>query len=173
VAFAHQNEPAYRQVARSRHHDQPFKEVLALRAMVRMAVVFLAGQPPRHTTELALDLHVPERSLDEVLERLRTAGLVALADEAAGLDVEVLPARSLEHISLGDVLDALREKREPYQVPRHDPLDETLATALARYEDEMAGASANLSLRRLGERCLAAGEEAPDEAGARALLEGA
>ncbi|MEE8467108.1 MAG: YihY/virulence factor BrkB family protein [Planctomycetota bacterium] len=174
VAFAHQNEPAYRQVARSRHHDQSFKEVLALRAMVRVAMTFLAGQPPRHTVQLALDLHVPERSLDEVLERLRSAGLVALADEHAGLDVEVLPARALEHIRLGDVLDALRDKREVYQVPRHDRLDERLATALARYEDDVAGASGNLDLRRLAERCLEAGERAEDEdeAGARALLEG-
>jgi len=173
VAYAHQNELAYRQVARSRHHDQPFKEVLALRAMVRVAVAFLTGQPPMRTVQLALDLHVPERSLDEVLGRLRGAGLIALADEHAGLDVEVLPARALEHIALGDVLDAIRQKRDAYQVPRHDQLDETLATALARYENDVSAAPANLDLRRLAERCLRAGEQVPDEAGARALLEGA
>ena len=46
VACAHQGEPAFRQVMRARNQDPAYLEAVAVRAMGRVAVTFLAGKPP-------------------------------------------------------------------------------------------------------------------------------
>ena len=52
-AYAHQNEPAYRQIARAREQGQAFKEILGVRIMARIAVAFLQDAPPlRHQSFL-------------------------------------------------------------------------------------------------------------------------
>jgi len=61
LAFAHQAEPTYREVERPYPDDHALREVFALRASVRIARRFMAGDEPATPGELALELGVPVR----------------------------------------------------------------------------------------------------------------
>jgi len=151
-ASAHQNEPAYRQIARSRHHDHAFKELLALRAMARVAAAFLEGRVPYSVQALADSLGVPARSVDEVLARLRDHEIVAIADEDT--DPTVLPARDLERITMKQIVDALKGTRGRVEIPATDPVDALVDALFATFEEDREHSHSNRTLRDLAEACL-------------------
>jgi len=156
-AFAHQNEPAYRQIARSRHHDHAFKELLALRAMARVAVAFLEGRAPYSIQALADSLGVPARSVDEIVARLRDHEIVAIGDEDA--DPSVLPARALERITMKQIVDALKGTRGRVEIPAADPVDERVDALFASFEEDREHSRTNRTLRDIAEDCLRAERE--------------
>jgi len=155
-AFAHQNQGAYRQIARSRHHDQAFKEVLALRVLTRIGTAFLVGQEPRKTQELADELEVPDRSIREVLQLMTDAGLVAPVEES--YEEGCLPARDLARIRIADVIDAIAVRKGPVDYPPTSPADAVLDAIRARFEGELDGSPANLAF----DEVVARGLEAQD-----------
>ncbi len=153
TAFAHQNEPAHRQITRARAHDQVFLERLGLRAVLRVALRFLRGDPPDRASTLAAELQVPEPSLQRVVDRLVSAGILARTgedEENPGL----LPARDLDRLRVHDVLDAVGERLGNGSLPTAEPVDRTLAEVLDHLEEERAATPHNLTLRALAERCL-------------------
>jgi membrane protein len=80
------------------------REHLALTIMLRSARRFHQGQPPYSQAELAQELDVMQREVKLVVDLLEQASLV----NEVGLEGLVQPARSLDVISLQDVLDAVR-----------------------------------------------------------------
>lgn len=80
------------------------RENLALTIMVRAARRFHQGQPPYSQAELAQELDVMQREVKQVVDALEKACLV----NEVGLEGLVQPARSLDVISLQDVLNAVR-----------------------------------------------------------------
>lgn len=164
-ANAHQSEPAYRQIARARSHDHPFLEVLALRVMARIAVVFLRGEPPLYASRLVHELSVPDRSLEDVLERLERAGLVTQAEDEARRDAHVLPSRDLARIRVQDVLDALNGRRGPSSIPTETPEDRVLAAVFAEFEAEKRTSARNLTFEAIARRALE-----PDAVAEKAVL---
>lgn len=173
VAYAHQSEPAYRQIARARRHGQSYREIVAVRAVARVAVAFVRGDPPVRSGALASELAIPERTLEQVLVPLRTGGVLAMAESEDEYDPELLPARDLDHITIQDVLDALAERRGPADVPPQNAVDREVDRVFQHFLEERASVAHNLSFRRLAARCLEAGEELPSEGEARAVLGGA
>lgn len=155
-AFAHQNEPTYRQIARARDHDHVFMEVLAARAMVRVAAVFIRGAEPYDLGRLAADLDVPERSLKETLSKLEARRIVAPVDD--GFEVGILPARDLERISIKLILDALKGPTDEADFPPTASIDREIDQALADFERVSESAPENRNVRELAERFLASGE---------------
>jgi membrane protein len=153
VACAHQGEPAFRQVMRARNQDPAYLEAVAVRAMGRVAVTFLAGKPPLRVSVLAQELGVPERSVDDVLERLRDSGLVSLGEDPEGASPEVLPARDLSHIRLQDILDSLRGGGD-MDLPVRASVDREADRWLNAYRTERVGVPSNKSLYQLAQACL-------------------
>lgn len=80
------------------------RENLALTIMTRAARRFHQGQPPYSQSELAQELDVMQREIKQVVDALEEAHLV----NEVGLEGLVQPARSLDVISLQDVVDAVR-----------------------------------------------------------------
>ncbi len=80
------------------------RQNLALTIMLRTARRFHQGQPPYSQAELAQELDVMQREIKQVVDALEGAHLV----NEIGLEGVVQPARSLDVISLQDVLDAVR-----------------------------------------------------------------
>jgi membrane protein len=80
------------------------REHLALTIMLRAARRFHSGEPPYSQAELAQELDVMQREVKQVVDSLEQAGLV----NEVGLEGLVQPARSLDVISLQDVVDAVR-----------------------------------------------------------------
>jgi len=80
------------------------RESLALTIMLRAARRFHLGEPPYSQAELAQELDVMQREVKMVVDALQQALLV----NEVGLEGLVQPAKSLDVISLQDVLEAVR-----------------------------------------------------------------
>ncbi len=164
LACAHQSEPAYRQLARAREFDHPLKQLVAVRAMARIAAAFLRGAPPLRPLHMSDSLAVPERTLNDVFDRLVGANLLVYAEDDFEDDAAVVPARALDNIRIQDVYDALNGKVGPVEWAPKDGADRATDSLRRRFEDERAGVPGNVTLRELGESVLAEEDssETPD-----------
>jgi membrane protein len=141
LTFAYQNEKTFAMERHAAGASQAYREALALRAMVEIAHRFDAGLPGLAPSEAAEDWKVPMRLLNETLDQLDEAGLV---QRCATEPVCYAPARSIDKITIGHVIAALREAgREP------SPLrDEELLQPLLR---EVSGSESRLMHEPLSE----------------------
>ncbi len=154
VAFAHHNEPAYRQIALARDHDQSFKEVLSLRILARVAAAFLRGSEPPSVWQLAKTLEVSEHTLREVVQALRAQRIVATTESEG--DARLFPARDLDSIRVKDIFDALKGSDRRPEFPAGGAVDRALDVLYASWEEDARASSHNLTLRELGSAVIAA-----------------
>jgi len=157
-AFAHQHEPTYRQIARARHHDHTFREGLALRLMVRVGALFVAGRQPASTDRLALDVGAPERSIEQLASQLREAGILAMVEDEH--ETCLLPARDLDQIRITHILSALKSNNSGpgarlAQGPEEDGENDGAADrALSEFEVDIERSPKNRTLRDLSEQAV-------------------
>ncbi|MCA9000951.1 MAG: YihY/virulence factor BrkB family protein [Planctomycetes bacterium] len=162
LAYAHQNEPAYRQLARAREFDHPLKQVVATRAMARIAAAFLRGDMLLRPQELSETLSVPEHTLNEVFDCMVQAHLLAYAEDDFEEEGAVLPARDLDHIRIQDVYDALNGKVGSVEWAAADGADRAIDALRLDFEVQRAGLGGNVTLRELGESALKAWAASPE-----------
>ncbi len=160
LAFAHHNEPAYRQIALARRYDQSFKEVLALRILARVASSFLSAGDPPSVWELAKSLEVSEHTIREVVLKLRDHHVLATTESEA--DARLYPARDLDSVRVKDVFDALKGSDGRPDFPTTDAGDRALDELYANWETQARTSAHNLTLRELAETTSA--ELAPEPA---------
>ncbi len=111
LTFAYQNEKTFAMERHAAGASEAYREALALRAMVELAHRFDAGLPGLSPSEAAEEWKVPTRLLNETLDQLDEAGLV---QRCVTEPVTYAPARSIDKITIGHVIAALREAgREP------------------------------------------------------------
>ncbi|MFT6362885.1 MAG: membrane protein [Planctomycetota bacterium] len=146
LAFAHQNEPAYRQIARSAEHDQSFRERVALRALIRLTEVFQSGEGSPEVPDLAVAMGVPERSLEEVLHVLRDEGVLAV-DGASPR--RYLFARDPDFLRVKEVLDALKGRRNPAVLEAQTETDRTADETLDSFDEQQIACSSNQTIGEL------------------------
>jgi membrane protein len=138
LAASHQNEQTVRQRFRLRHADQALREMVAVALGAVIARDFLAGGPRRSAAALAELLGVPPQLVDEVLEALVRAGLVARA--LSGRELAYLPGGDVDRISAADLREALR--RDPDAREIRDAVGRELGPELQRLLREVeAGGS--------------------------------
>lgn len=147
LAFAHQAEPTYREVERPYPNDYAVREVIAVRSAARIAQRFLHGRAPATPGELALELGVPVRPVQEVLGKLAGAGV--LADTERNDDVAYLPARPLDALRVTDVLVGLRGRVDDRDAPVRAPVDAAVGRMLVEIEDAAVRSEHNRTLREL------------------------
>ena len=149
VAAGHQNERLVRQRFRARLADQALRETLAVVAAAHVARDFISGEAPRSPAALAEVLRVPALAMEEILEALARAGL--LAQTAAGREVRYLPARDLDTIRVGDVRGALRRdaRAEGLRAEVERQLEPGLLRVLNAAEEESRRSPQNVTLREL------------------------
>jgi membrane protein len=102
VAASHQNERAARQRFRALRTDQALREELAVLVAAHVARAYLSTGPWRGATAFADRIEVSSLTIDDVLDALARAGLLARAEDGW------VPARDLDAIRVADVRDALR-----------------------------------------------------------------
>ncbi|MCL4690981.1 MAG: YihY/virulence factor BrkB family protein [Candidatus Hydrogenedentes bacterium] len=111
LTFAYQNEKTFVMERHAAGASQAYREAVALRAMVEIAHRFDAGMPGLAPSEAAEEWKVPTRLLNETLDQLDEADLV---QRCATEPVRFAPSRSIDKITIGHVIAALRESgREP------------------------------------------------------------
>ena len=152
-ASASQNQRNYRQIALARQFDHGFKEVLALRAVVRIAAAFLQGRDPYQLEQLSTALGVPERTVQEVVDKLEENRVLAVTDDLP--QGGILPARDVDKITIKLVLDAMKGTVGPVHVPPSVSTDRQIDETLADYEQAIEGLPLNRSMRELAVSFLA------------------
>lgn len=167
LTFAYQNEPTFAMERLAQGASHAYREALGLRAMLEIGRRFDAGMPGLSVSESAEAWRAPTRLLNETLDRLERAGLVARC--ATGPDT-YQPARSIERIAVGDVVRALRDAgREPSALrqdeavrPLLDELDRAvkgpMATSLAEVLHKGSASSSDPEATSKPDACSSATE---------------
>lgn len=117
LSFAYQNERTFALERLAASASYAYREAVGLCAMVEMARRFDAGLPGLEPSASAETWNVPTRLMNETLDQLETAGLVR---RCATEPVTYLPARSLDKITLHDIVAALREAGQEPSALRED-----------------------------------------------------
>jgi len=105
IAYAFQNRRAYLQDKLVENVNQRGREFIALRLMTCIGQRFQRVQPPVTLQEISLELDIPTRLVQQILQTLLAARLVT---EVAGAESAFVPARPLEAITAYHVLHAMR-----------------------------------------------------------------
>jgi membrane protein len=152
LASAHRRAPTYRGSAYVGPLELAFKEVIALRVLTRIAESFLRGRAPWTVPALSEEMRVPELWIDDVVETLVEGQILAPLQEerTPGL----LPARSLETISVVDVRLTLRGDRGAETFPARNAAEARALHTLERLDEEALDSARNPSLRDLGEEAI-------------------
>jgi membrane protein len=149
LAASHQNEQVARQRFRMRSADQALKEMLAVALGAVITRDFLAGGPRESAGALAERLEVPPPVVEEVLDALVRAGLVARA--VFGRDLAYVPGGDVDRIRSDDLRQAVR--RQPDADDLRDAVARRLGPALQRVlrsaDEERGPREERLTLREL------------------------
>lgn len=128
LAFAYQNEKTFAMERYAKGASHAYREALALRAMLAIAQRFDKGLPPLRTEQAAREWNVPSRLINDTLDLLEKADLVRPSGRD---DVGYQPARSLDRVTVGDVVGAVHVAgRDPSALlrdPAFGPLFEKVA----------------------------------------------
>lgn len=121
LAFAYQNEETFAMERHAAGASYAYREALGLRVVAEVARRFEAGLPGLAPETAVRELNVPTRLVNDTLDTLEKAGLVTAC---ATQPVTYQPARSLEKMTIGDVISALREAGRNPSALRDDELFE-------------------------------------------------
>jgi membrane protein len=165
LAASHQNDQDARQRLHARRADQALKEMLAVAIAARVARDFLAGGPRPSAAELAAHLEVPPPAVEEILDALVRAGL--LARTLSGREIGYVPGRDLDAIRVSDLRDALRREKQADDI--RDAVERQLGPELRRVldaaESEVRCSPRNRTLRELAALAAARPDAGPPPRG--------
>jgi membrane protein len=151
LAASHQNEQGLRQAMRARQADQELREVLAIASSAEIARRFIDGTAPPTANELTDLLDAPAPTVQEVLTRLVSVGIVARV--VCGQDLGHLPARDIDAVRLADVREAVRSSSESADLKAavDSRLRDSLRELLRSEEDYFRQGAGSLTLRELAQ----------------------
>ncbi len=131
ITFAYQYEKTFALERLAEHASHAYKEALCLRSVIEVSRRFDQGLPPLSAVECAAEWNVPVRLLNDGLDELEEAGLLRQVNSEP---IRYQPARSIDKITVGAVLRAVREHGRDPSALRDD---ETMKRLLGRlYERE-------------------------------------
>ncbi len=149
VAYAFQNRRAYLQDKLVENVNQRGREFIALRLMTCIGQRFQRGQPPVTLPEISVELGIPTRLVQQVLQTLLAARLVT---EVAGAESAFVPARPLEAINAHHVLQAMRAGFGQELPLRDEPARAEVYGEFARIEEAERQAASAVTLLALVNR---------------------
>jgi membrane protein len=155
VAYAYQNRATYFEEKQVELINQRGREFVALRLMTCVGQRFVRGEPPPGLVEIAASLAVPTRLVQQIMQTLCAARLVA---EAAGAEPAYLPARPLEDITCHDVLLALRATQGQELATRDEPARAEVYGEFHRIEEAERQAASTVTMLALANRAQGRGE---------------
>ena len=160
VAYAFQNRKAYLQDKLIEAMNQRGREFIALRLMTCIGRRFQAGLLPAKIQEISIELGIPSRLAQQVLQTLLSGRLVT---ETAGAEVSYVPARPLETINAHHILFALRGQGQG-SPPPSGPMPAAIYGEFARIEEAERQAASSVTVLDLVTRAHARREiAAPSE----------
>lgn len=106
VAYFHQHPHAYEPHYLWRQGTHAFRERTALRLLVSMAARTICGKPPASLDDLATDAGVPLPIVEDLVDELRSSGLVGRLEDSKAFVLMTPP----HLIGIQSILEILREK---------------------------------------------------------------
>jgi membrane protein len=155
VAF-HQNRKSLRLYAGQGELSYAAREMTGLVILLTVGSSFHRGERPWTLARIADERHIPLGAARKLLSQLVKSGYLVVADGVNGY----VPARDLEHVSIGSLLGDLKREGGAYRVRETDPVEKMVAELLARLEARAEEALEGLTLKDLVLR-LAEGEVPP------------
>lgn len=146
VAYAYENRRAYLQERQVETINQRSREFVALRLLTEIGRRFQRSEPPPSLLRLADQIGVPTRLVNQILQTLAKAGLVA---ETTGTETAFVPARPLEQISVADAVQALRVGAGRDVATRAGETRQTLLGVFERIGEAERSVASGLTLREL------------------------
>jgi membrane protein len=146
VTYAYQNRRAYVQDKRADEVNQRGREFVAVRLMSKIGHLFEMQKRPPTALEMAEEFGIPLRLVGQVIAMLLQAGLLV---EVNGRESGYFPARSLEQISVEDILQALRTGQGKELATCDDPCRAIVQEEFDLIEKAWKSAASALSLREL------------------------
>jgi len=161
VAYAVQNRRTYLQNQLVENVNQRGREFIALRVMTYIGRCFQDGRPPATLQAISIELAIPTRLGQQVLQTLVAARLVT---EVTGAEPAYSPARPLDAINAHHVLYAMRADFGQALPPQDEPARAEVYGEFERIEEAERQAASAVTLLALVNRLPARPEiAAPDE----------
>lgn len=133
LTFAYQNEKTFAMERLAQGASYAYNEAVGLWAMMELGKRFDAGMPGLPASAAAEAWNVPTRLLNDILQRLEDGGLVS---QSVSNPPAYQPARSLDKITVHDVVTCLRESgRDPSALRENQSLRSLLDTIAAGSPD--------------------------------------
>lgn len=132
ITFAYQYEKTFAMERLAEHASHAYKEAICLRSVIEVSRRFDLGLPPLSAAECAADWNVPVRLLNDALDELEEAGLLRQVHTEP---IRYQPARSIDKITIGDVMRAVREHGRDPSALRDDETMKALLERLYQRED--------------------------------------
>jgi membrane protein len=149
IAFAHQNVETYEFEQECLTVSHAFKRLLSLRVLHLIVRDFWRGGKPYTSRQIAHDLEIPIRLVNEILFELVASGLVSevKADEGRGIAYE--PARDPDTMTIKAVVDTLEQHgSDDIPVAQTEELRQ-LSESLKTFSDLIENAEANRKLKEI------------------------
>ena len=157
VAYAFQNRKSYLQEKLVENVNQRGREFIALRLMTCIGQRFQLGRPPVTMQEISVELGVPTKLAQQVLQTLLAARLVV---ETNGGESAYAPARPLEAINAHHILTAMRGGGQEL-LSRDEPVRAEIFGEFARIEEAEKNAASAITMLALVNRAQAHLEISP------------
>lgn len=147
IAFYHQH-PEYVRLERHQNRlSNRAREKLALSLMALIGRRYYDSSPQLSAQRMAQQLGIPSEVVEEMVESLADAGLLAPTLED---DTTYLPRRPLETVSLSELLEIVRRSGSSPRLDRHiGPPDEAAEQVIERLERNQRDALAGWTLKDL------------------------
>jgi membrane protein len=149
IAFAHQNVETYEFEQECLTVSHAFKRLLSLRILHFIVRDFWRGGKPYNSRQIAHDLEIPIRLVNEILFELVASGLASevKADEGTGIAYE--PARDPDSMTIKNVIDTLEQHgSDDIPVAQTEELRQ-LSESLKTFSDLVEKAEANRKLKEI------------------------
>jgi membrane protein len=149
IAFAHQNVETYEFEQECLTVSHAFKRLLSLRILHLIVRDFWRGGKPYTSRQIAHELEIPIRLVNDILFDLAASGLISevKSDEARGTAYE--PARDPDSMTIKSVVDTLEQHgSDDIPVAQTDELRQ-LSEALKAFSDLVEKAEANRKLKEI------------------------
>src|SRR5450432_725395 len=149
VAYAFQNRKAYLQEKIVENVNQRGREFIALRLMTSIGQHFQYGLPPVALQKISVELGIPTKLAQQVLQTLLTARLIV---EVTGNEIRFTPARPLDAISAHDILHAMRAANGQEIATRDEPMRTEVLGEFARIQEAERQAASSVTMLALVNR---------------------
>jgi membrane protein len=149
VAYAFQNRRAYLQDKLVENVNQRGREFIALRLMTCIGQRFQHGEPPVTLEQISVELEIPTKLAQQVLQPLLAAHIVI---EVGGTATAYTPARPLDAITAHHVLHAMRTGGGQELPLRDGPVRAEVLGEFARIEEAEQLAASSITMLALVNR---------------------